>query len=89
MTQAEERSDKGTQRQQDIVTIGLYWELLTKLPAPHVKYVCGWLNVAPVDEILSQIERQAAQLRKGVLTADSAGRIISSKLRNRRELITA
>lgn len=79
----DERSDKGTQLSQDVTTAGLYWELLTKQPAPHYKYLVGWLKIAPIDEVLSQIESVQHIARKG--NAHSAGRMISANLRNRRE----
>src|ERR1700739_3222792 len=85
MRTEEPKLDKGTERQQEITTVQLYWELLTKQPAPHFKYIVGWLRTAPLDEVMSQIEHVQHIVRKGTVSADAAGRMISANLRNRRE----
>lgn len=49
-----------TDRQKNIVTVGLAWDLYfpgsAELPLPHV---CAWLNNADVDTIVAKIQETA------------------------------
>jgi hypothetical protein len=74
------------QRENDIASLALYWELTTKFPAPEYRYLNGWLRSAPLEELLEIVDHVAGQVKaRRVDNAEHAGRIVSSTLRRKRD----
>lgn len=73
---------KGSRIQQDITTVSLYWQLLIHgFPSPPDRFIARWCKLAPLEEVMKQVEFIAYLVRKGhIQRADEAGRRITAYL---------
>ena len=77
-----ERTREGlplNQRQEEVITLGLYWELLfPHYPVPDEQYLRGWLKRTSLDDVMALLDQ--LKLRK-FDSPEHLGKVVSSMIR--------